>query len=226
MVPVVEEVVSTWEAALQDVATTDVTIRVLPGGADSGEDTQGSPAEVRAHSAVLQGASSVLKAMLSQQGMREGANGVIEVNGCSAAAVRLLLSLVYTGAPCNGPSGEEEDFTSSTILAALDLAHRWQLLHVVQLLSAAASRRVDADTFEAAADAALRLELPFLLAACRAYAAAHAREMRQRLTRGGAGMLQSAAVRADVEKLLACEAGSSAEAPTPASSKRRRRQAL
>lgn len=247
MLAVVEDVVATWEAALADNSSADVTLRVLPGGAEGAgggggglsagsgaagaagaedQEHHGAAVEVRAHSAVLRGASSVLKAMLSQQGMREGAHRVIEVVGSSASAVRLLLSLVYTGgAGASGAGGaEEEEPGTATILAALDLAHRWQLLHVVQLLAGAAARRVDSETFEAAAEAALRLELPALLAACRSHAAAHARELRGRLCgRGGAAPLRSAAVRADVEKLLACEAPCpDSVVPAPAAKRRRR----
>merc|ERR1719436_361096 len=94
--------------------------------------------------------------MLSMQSMREGASRSIEVVGCPAEAVRLLLALVYTGAPAWG----EEDLCAWDMLAALDLAHRWQLLHTVQLLAGGLARRVDFDTFEAAADAGLRLDLP------------------------------------------------------------------
>jgi len=241
-VAVNEEVVATWEAALADNASADVTIRVLPsstngavasaskagvggaGGSD-GEELPCDVVDVKAHSAVLQGASSVLKAMLSTQGMREGAQRVIEVTGSSARAVGLILALVYTGAVAAG--SDDEDPGMADILSALDLAHRWQLLHVVQMLAAAAARRIDSDTFEATMDAALRLELPSLLATSRSFVGAHSREMRARLAaRGNAPTIQSAAVRADVEKLLACEGGSSMEtisATSGAAAKRRRR---
>lgn len=197
-IAVPEGVVATWESALGDTASADVVIRVKCANGKEDDD------EVQAHAAVLQGASAVLKAMLSTQAMREGAQKVIEVAGHTSGAVRLLLALVYTGTVSNTDEGPDVN----TILSTLDLAHRWQLLHVVQMLAAAAAQRVDADSFEAAADAALRLELPPLLSACRAFAAAHPREMRARLTSRGGGHavgFQSAAVRSDVEKVLSGE---------------------
>mmetsp|Transcript_99105 Transcript_99105/g.275961 ORF Transcript_99105/g.275961 Transcript_99105/m.275961 type:complete len:389 (-) Transcript_99105:120-1286(-) len=209
-IAVPEGVVATWESALADTASADVVIRISSPGFKEEEE------EVQAHSAVLQGASAVLKAMLSTQSMSEGAQKAIKVVGCTAQAVRLLLALVYTGTVSSADEGPDV----STILSTLDLAHRWQLLHVVQMLASAASQRVDAEHFEAALDAALRLELPPLLSACRAFAASHARDMRTRLTpRGGAAAgFQSAAVRAEVEKVLS---GEGAEGGIP--QKRRRR---
>lgn len=198
-IAVPEGVVATWESVLAETASADVVIRVK--NASSGNEEED---EVRAHAAVLQGASAVLKAMLSTQAMREGAQKVIEVAGHNSGAVRLLLALVYTGTVSSTDEGPDVN----TILSTLDLAHRWQLLHVVQILAAAAAQRVDAESFEAAADAALRLELPPLLSSCRAFAAAHPREMRARLTSRGGGPIvgfQSAAVRGDVEKVLSGE---------------------
>lgn len=208
-IAVPEGVVATWESALADTASADVAIRVrTANGREEGD-------EVQAHSSVLQGASTVLKAMLSTQSMREGAQKVIEVVGCTTHAVRLLLALIYTGTVSSADEGPDVN----TILSTLDLAHRWQLLHVVQMLASAAAQRVDAESFEAAADAALRLELPVLLSACRAFAAGHAREMRGRLASRGVSGFQSSAVRADVEKVLS---GEGAEGPP----QKRRRRAL
>lgn len=183
-------IVATWESTLADTESMDVVILVR---SSSGEED-----EVPAHSAVLLGASSVLRAMLSTR-MREGSRKVIDVEGCTAQSMRLLLALVYTGTVSSSDEGPGVE----TILGTLDVAHRWQLFHVVQMLASAAAQRIDVERFEAVADAALRLELPPLLSACRAFAAVHAREMRARLTsRGG---FQSVAVRADVEKVLSGE---------------------
>lgn len=259
-VAVNEDVVATWEAALADRSTQDVIIRVLPcsssasgshpigkgertsgrsgSGSDKEEQAEGTAisdlvevTEVHAHSTVLRGASSVLKAMLSTQGMREGAQRIIEVTGSSARAVSLVLGLVYTGAvPAGCGDEDEQDLSMATILSALDLAHRWQLLHVVQMLAAAAAKRINSESFEAAMDTALRLELPALLAASRSFAGAHPRDMRTRLAyqRGNASAIQSVAVRADVERLLACEGSSSADAlsSSSASSSKRKRKLL
>ena len=66
-----------------------------------------------------------------------------------------------------------------TILCALDVAHRWQVLVVVQMLASAVSQRINMENFELITDTALRLQLTLLLATCRAFATSHAREMRQ-----------------------------------------------
>merc|ERR1740129_2049814 len=100
--------------------------------------------------------------MLSTTGMREGARKIIEVKDCSTQALRLLLSLIYTG---TAGAGDEEPGPGA-ILAALDLAHRWQVMHVVQMLASALQRRLDLDCFEAVMDIALRFQLPSLLSAC------------------------------------------------------------
>mmetsp|Transcript_38576 Transcript_38576/g.120038 ORF Transcript_38576/g.120038 Transcript_38576/m.120038 type:complete len:383 (+) Transcript_38576:103-1251(+) len=168
-VPVAEGVVETWESVLADAESADVAI--LVEGADDGAAAE----RVLVHSAVLRGASPVLRAMLATTGMREGARKVIEVKGCSLAALRLLLSLVYTGAVV----GEEP--SAAAMLVALDLAHRWQALHVVQMLAGALQRRLDADGLEPILDAALRFQLPSLLSACRAFISSHASELQMRL---------------------------------------------
>lgn len=199
-----EGVTATWDNVLADVESMDVTIRAR------------GDQETRAHSVVLRGSSQVLRAMLSTQGMREGASKTIEVRDCCFESVRLLVGLIYTGT-VDCADGRP---STHTMASALDLAHRWQLLHLVPLLSSAVGRQLDdADrTFEVAADMALRLQLPALLTACRAFAWSHKREMRARLSKCGEGGFQSVAVRAEVERVLS---GSSSEAPA-----KRRRVAL
>jgi len=238
-VPVHEDVVATWETVLDDSSFADVTIRVVPatssdspcrgitnggGVQDNLEDASLDVVEVRAHSAVLGAASSVLKAMLSTQGMKEGAQRAIEVTDTSVQTVRLLLSLVYTGSIWATGSDEEEP-NFATLLQALDLAHRWQLLHVVQLLEQAGARRIDAETFEVAYDVALRLELPKLLSACRSFATAPKMLSKARLAARGNASTVTAAVRADLEALLNFEGDGSAasNAGTGHATKRRRR---
>uniref|UniRef100_A0A7S1S1J6 BTB domain-containing protein n=1 Tax=Alexandrium catenella TaxID=2925 RepID=A0A7S1S1J6_ALECA len=216
-IAVCEGVVNTWESALTDLSSADVVIRVRSSGIKDVDEEVGI-GQVLAHSCVLQGSSAVLKAMLSNQSMREGVQRAIEVVGHTVQAVRLLLALVYTGTVSSTDEGPDVP----TILNSLDLAHRWQLLHVVTMLASAVSQRVDMDNFEPALDAAMRLELPQLLCSCRAFVASHAREMRQRLAaRGGPSYgFQSSAVRAEVEKVLSSE-GAEGGAP-----QKRRRRAL
>lgn len=104
--------VDLWTAALQDIDLADVELR-----ADGGV--------VKAHSLLLCNASSVLRAMLRGQ-MQEATSKAISVPGVSVEALRYLLALIYTGF-------WEEDEPSATIqLQALDLAHRWQVKHVVE----------------------------------------------------------------------------------------------
>jgi len=199
-VGVPEGVLDTWEGLLSDAESMDVAIRVEAPGREGG-------AEVRAHSAVLRNASEVLRAMLSTQAMREGVSKVIEVAGCGHEAVRLLVGLIYTGMTV----GSEEEPSVSTMLSAVDLAHRWQLLHLVRPLSSAIGLRLDAENFEAAIEVALRLQLPALLTACRAFAVAHRCEMRARLGKRGKAGFQSRAVRLEVERLVG--GGGAADAP-------------
>jgi len=192
-VAVSEGVIETWENVMSDSESADVVIKVeATDDADS--------VDVRAHGPVLRGASPVRRAMLSATGMREGAHKQIQVKDCSIQALRLLLSLVYTGmAPsCMG----DDPISASALLAALDLAHRWQVLHVVQMLASALQRHIDLDSFEAIMDVALRFQLPSLLSACRTFASSHTCQLRARLAKDGAGGFRSPAVRADVDKML------------------------
>jgi hypothetical protein len=201
-VAVPEGVAATWESVLADVETMDVTIRVgcdgtpRPSAIGNGSSSSSETPEIRAHSVVLRGASEVLKAMLSTQ-YREGASKEIEVRDCCLEGVRLLIGLIYTGM-VDSTDGRP---IVSTMLAALDLAHRWQLLHLVPLLSAAVGKHLDDQSFESAVDLALRLQLPGLLTACRAYAANHKRELRARLAKRSDGF-HSDAVRAEVERMI------------------------
>lgn len=104
--------VDLWTAALQDIELADVELR-----ADGGS--------VNAHALILCNTSSVLRAMLRGP-MQEARSKVIAVPGVSVEALRYLLALIYTGF-------WEEDEPSATIqLQALDVAHRWQVKHVVE----------------------------------------------------------------------------------------------
>jgi len=185
-ISVSEGVIEIWESIRADTESADVIIRVADDSV-----------EVRAHSVVLRGASAVLKAMLSTSGMREGCDKVIEVD-CNAQALHLLLALIYTGTT----STSDEEPAVGTILCALDVAHRWQVLVVVQMLASAVSQRINMENFELITDTALRLQLTLLLATCRAFATSHAREMRLRLTKKDVVGFQSPAVHAEVDRIL------------------------
>eukprot|EP00928_Gymnodinium_smaydae_P054062 TRINITY_DN37901_c0_g1_i1.p1 TRINITY_DN37901_c0_g1~~TRINITY_DN37901_c0_g1_i1.p1 ORF type:complete len:430 (-),score=99.22 TRINITY_DN37901_c0_g1_i1:63-1289(-) len=225
-----EGVATTWDNVLADVDTMDVTLRARCGGGSSasastagadGGAEEATVAELRAHRAVLRGASPVLRAMLSMQStMKEGATQVIDVEDCTLEGLRLLVGLIYTGTV---DSSADATPTVPTILCALDLAHRWQVNHLVPMLAAGAGRRLDENCLEGAMCAALRLQLPGLLTACRNYATDHKQKMRTRLNKKGEGGFRSAEVRKEIERVLGGSAPSSQAADA---APKRRRMAL
>jgi hypothetical protein len=163
-----EGVWETWQAVLQDTESADLTIRA-PGGA-----------EVRAHSHVLRGASQVLAVMLSTettggQAGREAVNRVIEITDrIDEAGLRCFLTLVYTGTlPVEEEEEEEEEedrcwwpprsspSSPLAMLAALDLAHRWQVLHVVEMLAYDLAAQVKEDYFDRLLETAISKDSPF-----------------------------------------------------------------
>jgi len=197
-----EGLLEMWESIYSDVESADVILKVVaPDKLDAGS--------VCAHSVILRGASPVLKAMLAT-GMREGDRKEIEVSDCSEEALHFLLSLLYTGSISSTEESTQEP-PASIMLCALNLAHRWQVGHVVRMLVLALAQRIDMDNFDVLADTALRLQLGPLLTSCRSFIAGHARELRCRLlSTGTTGRIQSPAVRAEVESILsgtACAAG-------------------
>lgn len=106
-----------WAAVLEDEAHADVELTIDGGGA------------VKAHGLVLTKASPVLRSMLTGA-MKEAQSKVISVSGVSVEGLRFLLSLIYTG-------GWEADEPPITVhLEVIDLAHRWQLNHIVEGLEA------------------------------------------------------------------------------------------
>lgn len=121
------------------------------------------PAELRAHATVLRSASKVLRAMLSPA-FREGSTARVEVD-CESAAVKLLLSVIYTGEEV-----DEGEAPPDSLLAAVELAHQWDVGHAVAALEAAAARRIDDERLGRAAEVAARLQLPQLSPACMAFA--------------------------------------------------------
>uniref|UniRef100_A0A7S0BCB0 BTB domain-containing protein n=1 Tax=Pyrodinium bahamense TaxID=73915 RepID=A0A7S0BCB0_9DINO len=155
-VAVAEGVVETWERILSTSEGADVTIACKGGGG-------GQPTELRAHATVLRGASKVLRAMLSPA-FREGSTARVEVE-FDAVVVRLLLSLIYTGEEV-----DETDAAPDSLLAAVELAHQWDVGHAVTALEVAVVRRIDDERFGRAVEVAARLQLPQLAPACMAFA--------------------------------------------------------
>lgn len=166
-----EAVVDTWEAVLNDVESADVTIACAEGG------------EIRAHAVVLRCASKVLRAMFSSS-FREGTTKRIEVTA-DAHSVRLLLELVYTGTsgPLSDEGGSRAESTdvgaedcgpdgqglqsTRLMVSTLDLAHQFQIDHVVQMLTKELANQLTEHSFGPACELGLRLQLPTLLRACR-----------------------------------------------------------
>lgn len=117
-----------------------------------------SDGKVSAHTQVLMLASPVLKAMLTSA-MKEGSNWLIQVKDSSSSGVSLFLDLLYT-------SSTREDPDHSTMLEALDLAHRWQIHGVVRTLCKALCDMIDAKSFVAVAETASLKGLEMLARAC------------------------------------------------------------
>lgn len=143
-------VVDLWERMCNATTSHDVTFRTQDG-------------VVTAHQALLSQASPVLDAMLSS-GMREGQEKCIELKDISSTAMSFLLELLYTGSTC-------AEVDVRTALAALDLAHRWQIDGVVSMISRALEGLLADDNFGIVADIALLKGLPELRRACIAFAA-------------------------------------------------------
>lgn len=170
-VPVPEAVVDVWEAVLLDSRSSDVELRTCGAGAEG--------AAVRAHSVVLRRSSAVLDALLASP-MREGQSGVLRVEGASEEAVRLLLQLIYTGTTTC------EEIDTAELLGAMDLAHRWQIGHVVEMLEWALAAKVDTQHLNVLCEAAVLKGLPVLRAACRSFAGS-SRDVQVALLRGDLG---------------------------------------
>lgn len=166
------------------------------GAAGWGGSSGSSGGEVAVHGAVLRGASPVLRSMLSTTGMREGSRRVIEVQDCGIRSLRLFLSLVYTGTVSSSFCQGEEAGTGD-VLAAVDLAHRWQVLHVVDMLATALQNRICIDHLEPIMDVAVRLHLASLLSSCRIFVADNAVQLQ-----GYTSRIQSPAVRSEMEAVF------------------------
>lgn len=163
--PVPEELLEMWARFLGDTTTADVRMIVCK----TGEETS---ATVPAHLGVLCAASPVLNAMLSGC-MQEASAKEVSLEHVSVLAVKVLLSLMYTGS-----LPMDFDTQSQTILEALDLAHRWQVHYVVQILVSAAEKQLTLENFEALAEASVRLQLQQLQDICRTFANARKLELR------------------------------------------------
>merc|ERR1711972_877991 len=135
--------------------------------------------------------------MLSSE-MREGSTRSIVVQDCGLQALKLLLSLLYSGSL----PAEEEEPALPTMLDALSLGHRWQVNHVVDVLARKISHQLDMQHFEAAAELALRLQLDGLLRSCKSFITENQNVLSTKLSKKGSLGFQSPTVRAEVERVL------------------------
>jgi len=176
--------VEMWEKISTTTEGADVTI-VCQAGRDSANDVHadggshpsasstvtsdaavafttgdGTGVEIKAHSLLLKNRSKVLRAMLSTS-FREGSSDGFRVEvDCDPSAMKLILELVYVG--------EEVDDAEplDVLLSALSQAHQWDISDLVQLLEAAAVRKLDDDGLGRALEVACRLQLTDLQNAC------------------------------------------------------------
>merc|ERR1711920_35309 len=104
-------------------------------------------------------------------GFREAASSCVQVQQ-SLEGVTLLLDLIYVGM-CEEPlafdSAEGQPKLQAT-LEALELAHQWQIEHIVRSLSGVLSSKLTEDIFEPVLEMALRLHLAEVVAACQTLA--------------------------------------------------------
>jgi len=189
-----ESVVEMWEQFLLDDTGKDLTIRCLRG-----LEVLGS---VTVHSGLLVNASVVVKAMLSGP-MREGTMRTVDVE-CRADVMKLLLSLIYTGSVT---ADSEEPLAADVMLGCLDVAHRWDVRHVVQMLVPQLCRMLSLDNLEQVWESAVLKQQQELLAACRAFAHNASAEVRPLFEAGRFGRL----VREELAEQIFTDANQSAK---------------
>mmetsp|Transcript_52034 Transcript_52034/g.96356 ORF Transcript_52034/g.96356 Transcript_52034/m.96356 type:complete len:520 (-) Transcript_52034:132-1691(-) len=109
------------------------------------------------YSMILAAASPVVAAMLAS-GMNETTGWQITVD-CPIESVSYVLDLLHTG-----KSGQE--FTTEMAVASLDLAHRWQLSGVVDMLEQTFLAKICLENFAQVAETAVLKGLEQLRSAC------------------------------------------------------------
>lgn len=203
-----EGLLEMWARILSNADSTDVIISVQ-GQGSSGSETQ----EVYGHRVVLCEASPVLKAMLTGS-MREGVSQKISLDECSVSAVRLLVSLLYTGSL---PGNENEPCLTS-MLDALVLGHRWQVQHVIDIITPATIKRLDIENLEVVLGVALRMQDLEFLSVCRSFISGHAEDVSAKLSKTGVQGFTDEAVAAEIRRTL-----SRSTADSTSRAKKRRR---
>jgi len=171
-----EAVMEMWERFLDNDSGKDLTIRCMRD-----QEVLGT---VQVHSGLLASASVVVKAMLSGP-MREGTMNTIDVE-CRVDSMKLLLSLVYTGSVT---ADSDEQLPAEVMLGCLDVAHRWDVRHVVQMLVPQLCASLTVDNLGQVWESAILKQQQELLSACRAFAHNAATEVRPLFEAGRFGRL-------------------------------------
>ena len=144
-------VLEVWEKFSADKKWHDLVVEAIDG-------------EVTTHSAFLACVSPVVASMLSSN-MKEARSRRIQVD-VSTKAVSFMFELLYTGA-------SSKAFSNSFGLQALDLAHRWQINHIVEMLEAPVSGALSVENFAEVSESAVLKDLQKLKMACRNFAHEH-----------------------------------------------------
>ncbi|CAE7230029.1 klhl36, partial [Symbiodinium necroappetens] len=129
-----EAVVNLWESVREMSSTHNVIFETSDG-------------EVSAHDHILMAASPVLKAML-QSAMKEGKDKRVQVWDSTKCGMTLFLDVLYTSSTCL-------ELQYKTILEAFDLAHRWQVQHVTDILTETLKGEIRVESFAEIAEAAV-----------------------------------------------------------------------
>eukprot|EP00439_Symbiodinium_sp_Y106_P049713 s201_g6.t1 len=140
-----EGIVKLWESVREMSSTHNVIFETSDG-------------EVSAHDHILMAASPVLKAML-QSAMKEGKDQRVQVRDSTKCGMTLFVDVLYTSSTCL-----ELDY--KTILEAFDLAHRWQVQYVADILAETLKGEIRVASFAEIAEAAVLKAVEPLKRAC------------------------------------------------------------
>lgn len=153
-----------------------------------------------AHSGMLCATSEVLKAMLCTN-MSEGLQKRITLPDVSKEAVELFLHISYTGQISMSDVQMQRGLASvATLLGSLQLAHRWQALHVVHVVVVALKDRVGITCLLECLEVALRLNVLQLRAVCITFALRNALAVREMLEESGE--TSNANARAELDRVV------------------------
>lgn len=148
--------ISLYEAIRSDTASHDIEFSCKGGEV------------VTAHSKFLVFASPVLSSMLAS-GYVEDQTKKITIRDCAAKSATLFLDMLHTASTTLDLDSEGD--AATTLLEALELAHRWDVQFVVEMAERALTQSICDGSFDAIATAAQIKDLPNLKRACRTFAA-------------------------------------------------------